>query len=128
MFMGSFNATVDNYRTLLADVDVEGPELANENFDTGELTRLGKYKGTDEAYAKLLRKLADHKFAGVQPDLRQNILAYYQDLNPSIPAKSTKKEKAKLAKLLEQLHRLKATSEDAPAPQLLGRDTQDEPR
>jgi hypothetical protein len=99
-------------------VDVEGPELANENFDTGELTRLGKYKGTDEAYAKLLGKLADHKFAGVQPDLRQNILAYYQDLNPSIPAKSSKKEKTELTKLLDQLDRLKAVPEAVPEPQV----------
>jgi hypothetical protein len=85
-------------------------------------TRLGKYKGTDEAYAKLVGKLADHEFASVRPDLRQNILAYYQDLNSSIPAKSTKKEKAKLTKLLDQLDRLKATPEDVPTPQLLGRD------
>jgi len=128
MFMGSFNATVDNYRALLAGVDVEGSEIANENFDTGELTRLGKYKGTDEAYAKLLGKLADHEFASVRPDLRKNILAYYQDMNPSIPATSTKKEKAKFTKLLDQLDRLKAVPEPVPASQLVGRDTPDEPR
>jgi hypothetical protein len=128
MFMGSFNTTVDNYRALLANVDNEGPEIANENFDTGEPTRLGKYKGTDEAYAKLLGKLADHEFASVRPDLRQNILAYYQDMNPSIPATSTKKEKAKFTKLLDQLDRLKAVPEPVSASQLLGQDTQDEPR
>jgi hypothetical protein len=128
MFMGSFNTTVDNYRALLAGVDAEGPGIANENFDTGEPTRLGKYKGTDEAYAKLVGKLADHEFASVRPDLRQNILAYYQDLNPSIPATSTKKEKAKFTKLLDQLDRLKAVPEPVPAPQLLGQDIQDEPR
>ena len=87
------------------------PELPNENFDVGGATIAGKYKGTDEAYAKLLGKLADRQFAGMKPDLRQNILAYYKDLNPSIPAKSTKKEKAELTKLLDQLDRLKAVPE-----------------
>jgi hypothetical protein len=128
MFMGSFNTTVDNYRALLASVDAEGSGIANENFDTGEPTRLGKYKGTDEAYAKLVGKLADHEFASVRPDLRQNILAYYQDMSPSIAATSTKKEKAKFTKLLDQLDRLKAVPDPVPASQLLRQDTQDEPR
>jgi hypothetical protein len=50
----------------------------------------------------------------MKPDLRQNILAYYKDLNPSIPAKSTKKEKVEMAKLLDQLDRLKAVPEAEP--------------
>ena len=117
LFMASFNATVDRYKAMLANVDAGGPELPNENLDAGGATIAGKYKGTDEAYAKLLGKLADHQFAGMKPDLRQNILAYYKDLNPPIPAKSTKKEKAELTKLLEQLDRLKAVPEAVPAPQ-----------
>jgi hypothetical protein len=54
----------------------------------------------------------------MQPDLRQNILGYYKDLNPSISAKSSKKEKAELTKLLAQLDRLKAVPEAVPAPQV----------
>ena len=79
-------------------------------------TIAGKYKGTDEAYAKLLGRLADRQFAGVQPDLRENILAYYKDLKPSPPAKSTKKEKAEFTKLVNQLDRLKAVPEAVAAP------------
>src|ERR1019366_7781955 len=109
--MASFNATIDRYKAMLANVDAGVPELPDENLDVGGATIAGKYKGTDEAYAKLLGKLADRQFAGTQPDLRQNILTYYKDLNPSIPAKSTKKEKAELTKLLGQLDRLKAVPE-----------------
>jgi len=47
-----------------------------------------------------------------------NILAYYKDLNPSIPAMSAKREKAELTKLLDQLDRLKAVPEAVPAPQV----------
>jgi hypothetical protein len=116
LFMASFNATVDRYKVLLANVDAGAPALANENFDAGGATIAGKYKGTDEAYAKLLDKLVDRKFAGMQPDLRQNILAYYQDLKPALPAKSSKKEKTEFAKTLDQLERLKAAPEAVPAP------------
>jgi hypothetical protein len=118
LFMASFNSTVDRYKAMLANVDAGGPDLPDENLDAGGATIAGRYKGTDEAYAKLLGKLADRQFAGMQPDLRQNILAYYKDLSPSPPAKSAKKEKAQLTKLLDQLDRLKAVPEAVPAPQV----------
>ena len=94
LFMASFNATVDRYKAILANVEAGGPELPNENFDAGGATIAGKYKGTDEAYAKLLGKLADRQFAGMKPELRLNILAYYKDLKPSDPARSTEKGKS----------------------------------
>jgi hypothetical protein len=115
--MTSFNATVDRYKAMLANVAAGGHELTNENLDAGGATIAGKYKGTDEAYAKLMGKLAEHQFAGMKPALRQNILAYYKDLKPSIPARSTQKEKADLTKLLEQLDRLKAVPEAVPTQQ-----------
>ncbi len=117
LFMASFNATVDRYKSLLASVDAGVIDLADENLDVGGPTIAGKYKGTDEAYAKLLGKLADRQFAGVQPDLRENVLAYYKDLKLPAPAKSTKKERAQFSKLVDQLDRLKAVPEVAPAPQ-----------
>jgi hypothetical protein len=51
----------------------------------------------------------------LQPDLRQNILAYYKDLNPSVPVNSTKKEKAERTKLLDQLNRLKGVPDPVTA-------------
>jgi len=110
MFMASFNATVENYRTLLANQEVGRLRLVNDNFDTGERTRLGEYKGADEAYAKLLAKLADHQFEGVKPDLRNNILTFYSDLKTPVvdaKSKSSKKQMEELATLREQLERLK---------------------
>jgi len=111
LFMASFNATIDRYKAMLANVDAGRAELPDENLDAGGATIACKYKGTDEAYAKLLGKLADRQFAGVNPDLRQNFLAYYKDLSPSPPAKSSKKQKSEWMKLLDQLERLKAVPE-----------------
>ena len=101
MFMASFNATVDSYRTLLASVDAGGLELPNENFDLGTPVSAGQYVGADLAYDKLLDKLAERKFAGIPVELRANILDYYKDRKPpAFPA--TKKSGAEWAKLLKE--------------------------
>ena len=112
MFMASFNAAVDHYKAELANVAAGGPELPNENFDLGEPPQAGKYTGADEAYAKLVGKLAEKQFAGMSADLRQNILAYYRDSNLRIPARSTGTENAERVKPLAQLDRLKASRVD----------------
>ena len=108
MFIASFNATVARCKVLLANVDAGQLELPNENFDLGEPTMAGKYKGTDEAYAKLVDKLARKQFAEISPELRQNILEFYQGSNPLISAEATEEERAAGAKLHEQLGLLKA--------------------
>ncbi len=113
MFMASFNATVDRYKAMLAKVDAGVAALPNENFDVGGATIPGQYKGADEAYAALVGKLSDHQFAGMQPDLRQNIVAFYKGL-PPLSAKATKKEKAQAVKLQDQLNRLQAVPVAAP--------------
>ena len=108
MFMASFNATVDNYRSLLANESTGRLKLPNENFDVGEPTVAGKYLGADEAYDQLLGKLAERKFAGISPELRGNILDYYHDRKP--PASPpTKKAAAKWEKLTAQVEQLRAT-------------------
>jgi hypothetical protein len=81
--------------------------LQNKDFDTGNPTRAGEYKLADETYAELLSKLAGKDFKDVTPDLRQNILAFYADLNAPI---ATKKDKKEWRDTLQSLNRLKATS------------------
>lgn len=105
MFMASFNASIDSYRTLLANVDAGGVDLPNENFDLGTPALAGQYLGADLAYDKLLDKLAGRKFAGIPADLRSNILDYYKDRKaPAFPA--TKRAGAEWAKLLQEREQL----------------------
>jgi hypothetical protein len=110
MFMASFNATVDSYRSLLAKVDADQMDLRNENLDIGEPTSAGKYLVADKAYDKLLEKLADHKFASLSPELRSNLLEYYKDRAApnSPPTKKASDEWAKLRDRLEQLKQFSA--------------------
>jgi len=114
MYMASFNATVDNYRILLASVGAGKLELANDNFDIGEPVVAGKYLGADQTYDQLLGKLADRKYAGVSPELRGNILGYYKDRKaPAAPA--AHKASEAWAKVLVQLDGLQAVAAASPA-------------
>jgi hypothetical protein len=74
-FLKSFDATLQRYRSLLAEVRQNRLSLPNQNFDTGRPTRLGDYRKADEAYCKLLENLAKGK--NVSPQLRANIMAFY---------------------------------------------------
>jgi hypothetical protein len=100
LFMTSVNATLDQYRLLLAAQGRGSLTLPNKNFDTGEAVKPGKYRLADEAYAKLLDKLADKP---VPVEVRDNILAYYSDLNPPFATKRKEKEWKKLLAELEAL-------------------------
>jgi hypothetical protein len=117
LFMASFNATVDRYKALMASTDAGQLQLPNENLDLGEPPQAGKYKGSDEAYAKLVGKLAEKQFAGISPGLRQDILAYYGGANPSTPSISSEHEKVEWGKLREQLDWLKIVPEAVPSAQ-----------
>jgi len=80
LFLRNLDKTRDDYRTSLA-ASRQGPlRLANRNLDTGGASALGEYAMADQAYEKLLEKLADRKFADVPPALARNITAYFGDV------------------------------------------------
>jgi zinc dependent phospholipase C len=106
LYLNSVNNTVDTYRDYLRDLRAGKLQLANMDFDTGNRAQQGEYRLTDETYAKLLDKLTKEDFAGMQTDLRRNILAFYQ--NPSAP-NFTKKKHDKWEKVQKELDQLKST-------------------
>jgi zinc dependent phospholipase C len=106
LYLNSVNNTVDTYRAYLRDLRADKLQLANMDFDTGNRAQQGEYQLTDETYAKLLDKLTKEDFAGMQTDLRRNILAFYQ--NPSAP-NFTKKKHDKWEKVQKELDQLKST-------------------
>jgi Zinc dependent phospholipase C len=112
LYIKSINTTVDQYRAFLEEVRTDTLVLANCDFDTGQPTRAAEYSLTDVTYAKLLARLADHKFDLASSELRDNILQFYADL--SVPIE-TKKDKVRWQAVLTELDQLKAV---APAPTL----------
>ncbi|MGA9768539.1 MAG: zinc dependent phospholipase C family protein [Blastocatellia bacterium] len=112
MFMESFNATLDLYRATLAQVQGGKLDLQNTDFDTGRPTRAGEYKLADETYAKLLEKLAKNDFKTASPELRREILAFYNDLSAPI---ATKQDKDDWKDTMRALDKLKAAQAGASA-------------
>jgi hypothetical protein len=118
MFEASFNATLDRYRKLLGQVGTGGgPDLPNDNFDTGEPTGPGKYRLDDETHAKLLGALAKTNFAGASPDVRAELLEFFGHPDAPYAIKRKPKDWAKVQSQLEQLK--------AAAPPVVERDAAD---
>ncbi len=105
LYIASVNHTLDNYRALLAETKAKQLQLANTDFDTGRMTHAGEYVLTDKAYAHLLDQLAQHNFEQITPQLRENILAFYED--PNAP-NATKRNAVAWQKAQDQLEKLKA--------------------
>ena len=107
MYIKSINVTVDRYRAFLEQTRANSLQLPNVDFDTGQETKAAEYSLTDDTYAKLLSRLSEHKFNGITPDLRDNILHFYSDLSAPI---STKKDTVKWQNVLTELDQLKAVT------------------
>jgi hypothetical protein len=102
LYMAGFNASVDRYRMLLGGVSDGRLNLPNDNIDVGEVTKAGKYRLTDAAYAKLLHKLDGH-YTDMPQDLRRDILAFYRDLSLPIATKANANDWARLQGELNHL-------------------------
>jgi zinc dependent phospholipase C len=103
MFLQSFDETLSRYRALLTQAKTGKLDLQNMDLDTGEPTRAGEYRLADETYATLLNRLASKKFENVTPELRQDILAFYVDLNAPIATRKDKKDWRDTLRALDQL-------------------------
>jgi hypothetical protein len=95
LFLDSFVTTSKRYGEELATVRAgKPPALANTNFDTGKPAKFGVYKLADEACAKLLIKLSEHKFDQVDGELKKSLIDYFGNETPA---------DSKAAAALEQL-------------------------
>lgn len=103
LFIESFNAALERYRTLLAQARTGKLDLQNTDFDTGRPVRAGEYKLADDTYAKLLEKLAKHDFENTSPELRRNLLAFYNDPNAPNATKRDKDDWRATQRALDQL-------------------------
>jgi hypothetical protein len=105
LFEHSFNATLAEYRRLLADYDYGRLVLVNDNFDVGAVTPPGQYRLNDQTYAALLDRLARQNFAGMSAELRSELLRFYSD--PAAPY-ATRKDRKAWERVQDELQRLQA--------------------
>jgi len=106
MFEASFNTTLDHYRPQLRQVDSDGLELPNDNCDTGEITGPGKYRLNDQTHAKLLDMLAKQNFKDASPEVRAELLEFFDHPDAPYAIKRKPKDWAKVQAQLEQLKKV----------------------
>jgi len=103
MYIKSVDLTVEDFQTLLRRADGGALRLENRDCDTGKQTSPGEYRLSDQTYARLLDKLAEHDFVQVSPELRANLLSYYADPQSRLSSRQDRKEWAKIEKELDRL-------------------------
>jgi hypothetical protein len=111
MYIASVEQTVAAYRKSLVITEEKQLALKDDDLDTGNLTTPGEYKLADRAYARLLKELSQKNFAGAPPELRHNILSFYNDLNRPFETKRHKKDWKRVLVNLDELRRQPETAE-----------------
>jgi hypothetical protein len=106
LFMASFTRAADQYRGKLQEAQEHRLSLPNENYDVGAVTPPATYRLDDDVRAYWLKKLAEKNFQTITPEIRGNLLAYYQNLNAPF---DTKRHAKNWQELLTQLNQLKQT-------------------
>ena len=105
LFRESFDRSAAQYREKLREAQHGTLSLPDANYDVGTITPPGAYRLADYTYAYWLDHLAKKNFNAVTPEIRENLLAYYSNLNAPI---STKRHRKDWDQLLAQLQALKA--------------------
>src|SRR5258708_11170444 len=107
MFEASFNATLDRYRELLAEVRESRLDLPNNNFDVGENTGPGKYRLNDDAHPQFLNRLTENKFATPKSEVKAELMHFFSE--PDCPY-ATKRNAKAWAKVQSQMQQLKSAT------------------
>ena len=104
LFTESFDTVLSHYVHYTKDLRYTNLLLPNIDYDTGKKTAPGEYELADENYGTLLLMLSDDDFSHVSPELKQNILTFYNEFD------TTKKDSQIEKAISNALERLKALS------------------
>jgi hypothetical protein len=106
-YLRSVNRTVDEFRGDLGKLKVDGGgaalALANIDLDTGYVVKLGDYRRTDKAYARLLERLTSKPERVIPVAVKRNILAFYGAVATSSEQLKTRLNVLKGMKTVEKI-------------------------
>jgi hypothetical protein len=81
LFVETFDTVLSHYFIYIKNLTVNPLKLPDINYDTGKLAAPGEYELADANYGTPLLMLKNDHFAHVTPELKQNILAFYSELD-----------------------------------------------
>jgi hypothetical protein len=106
LYIESFDTVLINYASALEICRSGTINLANINFDTGDLTKPGEYGLADKNYDLLLLNLEKKDFKLLNDDLKQNIIDFYANRTTPVGSRKTMRAWAKTTEALQQLRHL----------------------
>ena len=101
IYFRSMDNVVVEYHKLIQQTEADDLSFAMRNLDTGKLTRPGDYKLADQTYAKLVRQLAEDRFAHLTEPVKHDLLSYFANsaAKESLKPNDWKKTEQALAEL-----------------------------
>jgi hypothetical protein len=90
--------------------------LRNRDLDTGYVVKPGGYPLTDVTYCKLVHRLASKPTQAIPPGIKEDILAYYADMNLPFATKKKDGDWQKLQADLTTLRSMPTSNEPLPFP------------
>jgi Zinc dependent phospholipase C len=99
--------------------------LKNRDLDTGNVVQPGGYPLTDQTYAKLLHLLAHRPNRAIPPGIKNDIQAYYANLDLPITTKKDPEKWKQVMADLETLKTMATSAEPVPYP-TYGEDEEDQ--
>ena len=83
LFIHSMDSILANFADAMYRADRKQLRLGNIDFDTGKLSSVAEYRLADRTYGAMLLKLQENQFDHMNPGLQQDILSFYNKLDPA---------------------------------------------
>jgi hypothetical protein len=114
MYVKSLNNSTASLRHALANFNKVTSFVQNRDLDTGDKVKPGRYRLTDETYARLLGVVTSTPAQPVPFGLKQNIADYYADPAAPISTKKKPEQWARVQAELKLLETMPTTQEPPP--------------
>ncbi|HEU0064530.1 MAG TPA: zinc dependent phospholipase C family protein [Flavisolibacter sp.] len=103
LFISSFDSVGKHFDARLAALHSSTLNLSDMDFDTGNPTTIGEYPLSDKTYEEWLLKLKSSNFETVSPQIKNNIISFYQGHDAILAANTDTGDFQKTKDALQQL-------------------------
>lgn len=108
LYLRSFDTCVAHYGMALNTLQHGNHiNLADIDFDTGNITAPGEYGLADQTYSFMVIKLQEERFQNLTRPLKDNILSFYEKADTTTKSNQNKKDKIDWQKTYEALQQIK---------------------
>ena len=114
LYIRSLNKSITGLRLILNNFAHVADYVPNQDLDTGERIRPGRYRLSDDTYAKLLKIVTTHPANPIPQSLKHDIIAYYADPAAPIITKNDPKKWALVQANLVIIQTMPTSNEPPP--------------